>query len=65
MRAMAGCGGVEIYTRDISDKLGLPASAISQRRADLIKKGLIYAPRQGVVAFSVPLMAEFINRLND
>jgi len=65
MRAMAECGNIEIYTKDISEKLGLPASAISQRRADLIKKGLIYAPRQGVIAFSVPLMATFINRLND
>jgi hypothetical protein len=65
MRAMALCGDDEIYTKDISKKLGLPAPALSQRRADLIKKGLIYAPRQGVVTFSVPLMAQFIRRVFD
>jgi len=31
-------------------------------RANLIAKGLIFAPEHGVVAFTVPGMADFIQR---
>lgn len=38
------------------------ASDLSVIRAELIRKGLIYAPEHGRVAFTVPGMADFINR---
>jgi len=62
MLAMAATGDEEVTTKQISDALGVPSSALSLRRSELIRKGLIYAPRQGVVAFTVPLMADFIKR---
>jgi hypothetical protein len=31
-------------------------------RASLISKGLIFAPEHGIVAFTVPGMADFIQR---
>lgn len=62
LRAMAqdeddGSGSGEIAAR-LSRK---PAS-LGPVRANLIAKGLIYAPDHGVVAFTVPGMASFITR---
>ena len=62
MQAMAFAGADEVATRQISDFLRKPVSALSPLRAELIKKGLIYSPRKGIVAFTVPLMADFIKR---
>jgi hypothetical protein len=42
--------------------LGKRATAVAPTRATLIHKGLIYAPQHGLVAFTVPGMADFINR---
>jgi Mn-dependent DtxR family transcriptional regulator len=61
-RAMALDNDGVSLTKDISERLNLEPGALSPRRADLIKKGLIYAPRTGEIAFSVPLMAGFIQR---
>lgn len=37
-------------------------SAVSDLRDSAVKKGLIWAPEHGRVAFTVPHMAEFIRR---
>ena len=37
-------------------------SDVSVARDQLIKKGLLYAPDRGTIAFTVPGMAEFIAR---
>jgi hypothetical protein len=37
-------------------------SDLSVARNELIKKGLVYAPERGLLAFTVPGMSEFINR---
>ncbi|AIZ56622.1 archaeal ATPase [Candidatus Methanoplasma termitum] len=60
--AMASAGTKEISTKQISESLQMPTTALSSRRSELIKKGLIYAPKQGTVAFTVPLMDDFIKR---
>jgi Mn-dependent DtxR family transcriptional regulator len=62
LRAMAFDNDEVSLTKDISTRLNLEPTALSPRRAELIKKGLIYAPRTGEVAFTVPLMAGFIQR---
>ncbi|MDP7707107.1 hypothetical protein [Mycobacterium sp. TY815] len=36
------------------------ASALSVARNELIKKGLVYAPERGMLAFTVPGMHEFV-----
>jgi hypothetical protein len=65
MRAMAQDHDGTSYSKDIANRLNTTTTAISQRRSDLIGKGLIFAPQSGAVAFSVPLMADFINRQGD
>ena len=62
MRAMASDLDRPSKTADISQRLGIEASSLSPRRAELISKGLIYSPQHGTVAFTVPQMAAFINR---
>ena len=65
MQAMASAGGDEISTKLISSLMQKSVSTLSPVRSELIKKGLIYAPRKGYVAFTVPLMADFIKRQNE
>jgi len=65
MRAMAKDCDRPSLTTDIAARLCAEASALSPRRAELIKKGLIFSPQHGAVAFTVPQMAAFINRQSD
>ncbi|MGH9105916.1 MAG: hypothetical protein ACRDZX_08790 [Acidimicrobiales bacterium] len=37
-------------------------SDLSVARNELIKKGLVYAPDRGLLAFTVPGMNDFVNR---
>jgi hypothetical protein len=62
---MSSLGEAESSTKDIADAMGAPTSSLTTSRAALIKKGLIYAPRHGVVAFTVPMMADFVRRQLD
>jgi hypothetical protein len=48
---------------DIADRLGKASSkALGPARANLINKGIIYSPQHGLVAYSVPGMADFVRR---
>lgn len=62
LRAMALDGDHGSASGEIADRLHRPVTSLGPARARLISKGLIYAPEHGVVAFTVPGMAEFINR---
>jgi hypothetical protein len=62
LRAMAVDHNGVSWSRDIANRLGTDVTLLSARRAELIKKGLIYPYKKGYVAFTVPLMAEFISR---
>jgi hypothetical protein len=42
--------------------MGKKLSSVGPTRGGLINKGLVYAPEHGLVAFTVPGMADFINR---
>lgn len=46
----------------VAARLGKSINALGPVRAKLIHKGLVYAPDHGVVAFTVPGMAAFIDR---
>ncbi len=62
LRAMAELGSSFHRTSDISDVLGVKPTALGPVRASLIKKGMIYSPAYGDMAFSVPLFDQFIKR---
>ena len=47
---------------DIADLLKFKPSSLSPVRSKLIKKGMIYSPSYGDMAFTVPLFDEFMVR---
>lgn len=46
----------------VADKMSVSVRALSPRRSSLIEKGIIYSPRTGEIAFTVPLFAEYLSR---
>ena len=63
LRAMAELGQGPYRTANISEQLGVESSAtLSPVRSKLIKKGMIYSPAHGLMAFTVPLFDEFMRR---
>lgn len=62
LRAMAYLGPGSHRTGDIAASLGAAVSSIGPVRAKLIKKGMIYSPAHGDLAFTVPLFDEFMRR---
>lgn len=62
--ALAGMGGEGAATvADIAKAMAKSrTSDISVARNELIKKGLVYAPERGLLAFTVPGMHDFIDR---
>ncbi len=63
LKAMADDGGSNSSVRDIASRLSREApGGLSLTRSNLIDKGLIYAPEHGMVAYTVPGMADFITR---
>jgi hypothetical protein len=62
MKAMSIDGNAGSRTSEIALRLKKPPQGIGPQRAGLIGKGLIYAPETGVVQFTVPSMADFIQR---
>lgn len=62
LRAMAELGAGPQRTGDIADTLGVKMSSLGPVRAKLIRKGMIYSPAHGDMAFTVPLFDEFMRR---
>lgn len=62
LRAMCPEGDTGIGTGEVAARLEKKTSSIGPTRANLLHKGLIYAPDHGVVAFTVPGMSGFITR---
>src|SRR5206468_8422579 len=62
LRAMADLGPDAHRTGDIADRLGVNVTSLGPVRAKLIKKGMIYSPAYGDIAFTVPLFDEFMIR---
>lgn len=63
LRALASIGEGSAPVADIARTMGKArTSDISVARVELIKKGLVYAPERGLLAFTVPGMHEFIAR---
>lgn len=62
LRAMAPDGDAGSLSGDVATRLGKKSQALGPVRANLIAKGLVYSPAYGVVAYTVPAMAEFVRR---
>jgi hypothetical protein len=62
LRAMASFGNGAHRTGEIADALGVKPNNLGPVRAKLIKKGMIYSPAHGDMAFTVPLFDEFMLR---
>jgi hypothetical protein len=62
LRAMAQDAEEGSATGTLAARLGKKQQSLGPTRAGLIGKGLVYAPEHGVVAFTVPGMAAFIER---
>ncbi len=62
LRAVAELGPGPHRTGDIANMLNVKISRIGPLRAKMIKKGMIYSPSYGDMAFTVPLFNEFIMR---
>lgn len=62
LRAIAALGPGPQRTGDIADALGVKISSLGPVRAKLIRKGMIYSPAHGDIAFTVPLFDEFMVR---
>jgi hypothetical protein len=62
LRAMAHLGPAPQRTSDIADIMDVNIHSLGPARANLIKKGMIYSPSHGNMAFTVPLFDEFMRR---
>lgn len=63
LRAMAELGASEVASGDVAATLGMRSSAqAGQTRDALIRKGLIYSPRLGRAAFTVPQFDDYLRR---
>jgi hypothetical protein len=62
LRAMAELGPGAQRTGDIADLLKVKITSLGPVRAKLIKKGMIYSPAHGEMAFTVPLFDQFMIR---
>jgi hypothetical protein len=62
LRAMACLGFGAHRVGDIAEILNVKMSSLSPVRSRLIKRGMIYSPAYGDMAFTVPLFDEFMRR---
>jgi AAA ATPase domain len=65
LRAVAGGGDKPSRTADVAVRMGKTPQEVSGARDELIKKGLLYAPERGLIAFSAPGMGDYIQRRGD
>ncbi len=66
LRAMAPDGGEPSRIADITERLGKSNSrSIGPARANLIGKGIVYSPEHGMIAYTVPGMADYVARRDD
>ncbi len=62
LRAMAELGQGPYRTGDVADRLKVKINTLGPVRASLIKKGMVFSPSHGDMAFTVPLFDEFMRR---
>jgi hypothetical protein len=65
LRALAELGDQPQRSGDVAEVLGIDVQNAAPLRNNLIKKGMIYSPKHGDTAFTVPLFADFMKRIMD
>lgn len=63
LRAMAELGPSPHKSGEIAASMEKDVRSIAPHRASLISKGMIYSPKHGDTAFTVPLFDEFMKRI--
>lgn len=63
MRALASLGPGAHRSGDIASVLNFKTTSIGPTRDKLIKKGMLYSPQHGEVAFTVPLFDAYMRRV--
>jgi hypothetical protein len=63
LRGMAELGAGPHRSSAVADQLGGKVTSLSPIRNTLVAKGMIYSPRHGEVAFTVPLFDGFMKRM--
>lgn len=61
--AMARLGSGPYRSSDVAHLLGEDVQSLGPRRAQIIRKGMIYSPAHGDIAFTVPMFDEYLNRV--
>jgi len=49
---------------DVAKRMGRSANSLSMMRRSLIKKGMIYSPSLGMVAYTVPMFGAYMRRMS-
>jgi hypothetical protein len=62
LRAMAELGPGPYRTSEIASCLGTKLTTLGPVRASLIRKGMVYSPSHGDMAFTVPLFDDYMRR---
>lgn len=62
LRTMADLGEGPYRAGDVANRCDVKVSALSSTRANLMRKGMIYSPSYGYIAFTVPLFDQFMRR---
>ena len=63
MRALAELGPGIHKSGEIASEVGQKTTSVAPTRNNLIRKGMIYAPRHGETAFTVPLFDAYMRRV--
>ncbi len=63
LRALAELGDQPQRSGDVAEVLGIDVQNAAPLRNNLIKKGMIYSPKHGDTAFTVPFFADFMKRI--
>lgn len=65
LHAMADLGGGPYRSGDIARRLHKTHQEVSSTRQRLIERGLVYAPRTGLMDFTVPMFDQFLTRFGE
>ena len=62
LAAMASLGAGPYLSGEVAAAMGKTTTQVGPHRDTLIKRGLCFSPRHGVIAFTVPMFDQFIRR---
>lgn len=60
LRAMLDVGTDEPHSREVAERLAASPGAAAAARFKLIRRGVVFSPQRGFVAFASPLFAQFL-----